>query len=163
MTAVPGGVEDTGEGVSPGAGESEPPAPTRLRELLSVREQVAVGRSLLVLMQVISERYWGGSWVDQFEFELWGMAVAGRPLPDGASVNAAAGAASTEPADLCVLAELCGGWWTWEEGPVFVPLEEWSRRVEALEAGKDPREAGHTDDGVAAVPGSVGVLGEAGT
>ena len=95
--------------------------------------------------------------MDEFEFELWSMGVEGRHLPEDATVNAAAGAASTEPADLCVLAELCGGWWTWEEGPVFVPLEEWAQRVRAVEAGRDPREVGHTDDGATAVPGSVAV------
>lgn len=133
-------------GGSPGSGEGA-------GHDLSTHERLAVGRSLLVLMQALSERYWGGGWAERFEYELWEMGASGTPLPEDAEIDAAAGAASAEPADLCVLADLCGGWWTWEDGPVFVPVREWHRRVAAVRAGEDPRAGASTDAGAVTVPG----------
>lgn len=111
-----------------GKTEGAPSAP------LSAHERMVLGRVLLELMFDLSEQYWGSRWLEGLDLRLWEVAH-GAEGPEGTDLTPSAVVAA-EPGDLLLLAELAGGWWTWEDGPVFVPLHQWRRSIEGVTEGE---------------------------
>jgi hypothetical protein len=80
---------------------------------------------LLGPMTGISEERWCAGWLSNLEFILW---RARNGEPSGFEV----GSATPRQAELLrLLSEEAGGWWVYEEaGPVFLPMDEWLRRLQ---------------------------------
>lgn len=85
--------------------------------------------TLLGFMEDISEEYWAAAWLTDLESMLWKLVqgdrgAVGHPWP----------AIDEDAILLRRLSEMCHGWWAWDEARhdvVFVPLDDWRRRIEA--------------------------------
>jgi hypothetical protein len=80
---------------------------------------------LLGLMTGISEEGWCAGWLSNLEFDLW-QACHGGPTGYGHHI-----VTPRQAQLLKLLSEAAGGWWVYEmdQGAVFLPLEEWLRRL----------------------------------
>ena len=94
---------------------ASPPSPTRAelaQELLRYK------------MEEYSQNGFCASWLVDLEFELWNEVDRPETLPKREYILSAS-------RECRILAEIAGGWWTWEEGkpaadnPVFIPMERW--------------------------------------
>jgi hypothetical protein len=90
----------------------------------TVDEGAQVG--LLALMTGISEDYWCAGWMSGLELSCWKARNEG-PL------NYGRGVITQRQCDLLrLLSEQADGWWTYDNGPVFVRLAQWQDRVARL-------------------------------
>ena len=87
--------------------------------------RAALARELLrYKMEDYSENGFCASWLVDLEFELW--EAADRDSPSEREMFAV-----KTSRECRLLAELCGGWWAWDnhvtgaENPVFMPMELW--------------------------------------
>lgn len=82
---------------------------------------------LIALMTGISEECWCAGWMSGLEYDLW-QAKRGMSYGQGVITD--------RQSDLLrLLSEEAGGWWRWtEDGPQFVPLDEWRDHISGLAA-----------------------------
>lgn len=82
-------------------------------------------------MSDLSERCYCAGWLEGCEDTLW--AFTQEPGVDHAWGMGCVTAADTE--ELRRLSDKARGWWRWENGEVFVPLDEWKARATPSPAG----------------------------
>jgi hypothetical protein len=98
-------------GKPPLAPKEDPPKGTPAKGKLPARE--IHKRILLRVMRDISEEYYCAGWIIGLEHYLWTLALRQN---------------TEEGQILLYCAEVCGGWWAWDDDRgenVFVPLPVW--------------------------------------